>query len=373
MASNPVSPSLSQNNVPAVQRWRARTNYAPKRFTGFAPITHAMIAEIGRLSSGQACNQLLYVILDAALGRIVKPTEAFEETTQEMRTPDLAELCCCDQRTIQRELLSLTQRKIIKCVSPRKGQYIITPLFRTWHTLPNYQAGPALEPEIESAEPETPEIERAKTSATVLKLTEEPVPVRAGGTSRRIRVDCGISEVRCKSNVDIHFEAVVQGGSLLLSLMGQRPGRLGSVKRGNEINELDSRTRHPAPSWVEHQKADYQHPRAKELTDLFDELLLRAEKGGRRSLSGDSQCLRQACEALGDVPKDYLSHYVMVRAKREISSPKAAVGICRDAARDWLKAKDLPPAKRNPRNVTQEDMDAIIAEERAREAKRRRA
>ena len=46
------------------------------------------------------------------------------------------------------------------------------------------------------------------------------MPVRAGGSSRKIKADCGISDIVVSSNLDIHFEAVVQGGSLHLKFIG---------------------------------------------------------------------------------------------------------------------------------------------------------
>jgi hypothetical protein len=172
-------------------------------------------------------------------------------------------------------------------------------------------------------------------------------------------VECGISEIICRSNIDIHFEAVVQGGSLLVNFIGP----MFKAQAGNGLlNQKGMQANNRHGRRVE-------HPRAAEIEAIFDPLLLHGP--GARSLSGDEICFQQACEAIASVPKDYLLQYVMVRAKREISSPKVAVAICKDAARDWLKSKDLPPAKRDPRNLTREDIDALIAQERA--AKRKRA
>jgi hypothetical protein len=362
MASSPALPKSSKQ-ISARDRFRGRTNYAPKRYTGYAPIPFAAIAEIPRLSSGAACQQLLYVILALSVGRTVKDAVApFQESTEPTKISDLVNLCACEERQLQRELLGLVQRGVIQLQKAGKGEYILTPLFRIWGSLQDYKPGPTPEPEPDEDEGNEPD--EAAKQATVVKLTEKPVPVRAGGASRKIKVDTGISEIWCKSNLDIHFEAVIQSGCLLVNFIGpqskSQPGN-GLLKQ----KEIQVGTRHTRR---------VEHPRAAEVERLFDELLMRGS-GGRsgRSLSGDVVCFQQACEALGDVDHDYLVKYVVNRAQREISSPKAAVGICRDAARDWLKAKDLPPAKRNPRNVTREDMDAIIAEERAREAKRRRA
>lgn len=334
-----------------------RTNYDAHRLTGWAPIPFAALCEVPRISSGAACSHLLYMILSLCLGRSVKPNEPYCEVTQSTHVLVLAHLCYCDERTVQRELLALAQRKIIRLEKGKfKGEYVIQPLFRTWNSIPDYKPGPTLEP---AAEPDdVNEIEPAAKQPALIRLTDKPVPVRAGSNSRKIKVECGVSEIVFHSNIDIHCEAVVKEGSLQVNLIGQKLKGSELEARSNGISNLGSPHRHP------------RHPRADEVERLFDELLIRGSGG--RSLSGDAVCFQQACEALGDVDHDYLVKYVMVRAKREISSPKAAVGICRDAARDWQKSKNLSPAKKDPCNLTREDIDALIAKEEADAAQKRR-
>ena len=361
MASAPALPKSSKSSkapVSARDRFRARTNYNGARFKGFAPIPFAAIAEIPRLSSGAACQQLLYVILALSLGRTVMDAESpYHESTEPTKISDLVNLCACEDRQLQRELLGLVQRRVIRCEKSGKGSYILTPLFRTWGALQDYKPGPTAEPEPDEDEGQEPD--EAAKAPTVVKLTDKPVPVRAGGASRKIKVDTGISEIWCKSNLDIHFEAVIQSGCLLVNFIGPQF----KAQTGNGLlNQKGIQTGSRHARRVE-------HPRAAEVEAIFDPLLLHGP--GARSLSGDEVCFQQACEIIASVPKDYLLQYVMVRAKREISSPKAAVAICKDAARDWLKSKNLPPAKRDPRNLTREDIDALIAQERA--AKRKRA
>src|SRR5271163_1630449 len=124
-------PSKPRKPVSVREKWRAKTNYKPPRFTGFAPISFAMVAEVGRLTAGKA-TQLLYVSLTASLGQIVKKEQAFKEIAADLRTLELAELCNCDERTVQRELGDLAHRKVILWEQSKKGVNTITPLFRTW-------------------------------------------------------------------------------------------------------------------------------------------------------------------------------------------------------------------------------------------------
>ena len=348
MASLPVRPKAS---ISARSRLRSRTNYGPKRFTGFAPIPLACFADVPRLSSGAACQQLLYLSLALSLGQRVDPKQPFKETTTEHSTAEWAELCACDERTFQREILGLAQRRVIEYTQRKKGVWEITPLFRTWAKIEDYKPGPTPEPE---PEPEPVEDEAAvKQATTITRLTEKPVPVRAGGSSRKIKADCGISDIVVSSNLDIHFEAVVQGGSLHLKFIGPQF----KAQTGNGLLKqkgIEAKQRHGC-------RVD--HPRAAELSALFDGLLLQV-KGGH-SLSGDPKCLMAACEALeslgGEVDHNHLVHYVMSRAKREISSPKAAVEICRDVARDWQKGKNLP-SKKPVRSVPDSRLKPFLGE-----------
>jgi hypothetical protein len=357
VASSPAVPKSSKP-VSALDSLRARTNYAPKRYSGYAPIPVAALAEIPRLSSGAACTHLLLMIFAHSVGERVKETEAFQETTGDLTTAQLVEECHCDERTIQREILGLAQRKLITYTQRKKGIWRITLLFRNWASLPDYKPGPTLEPGVEETAAE--DQDATAKAQTVTRLTDKPISVRAGGASRKLKIPVGVSDIWCKSNLDIHFEAVIQGGSLLVNFIGpQFKAQAGNgLLKQQGIQDNNRHTRR------------VEHPRAAEVERLFDPLML-GIRGGR-SLSGDAICFQQACEALGDVDHDYLVHYVNVRAKRDISSPKAAVGICRDVARDWQKSKNLPPAKRAPKNLTREDIDALIAKEEADAAQKRR-
>jgi hypothetical protein len=100
------------------------------------------------------------------------------------------------------------------------------------------------------------------------------------------------------------------------------------------------------------------HPRADELSSLFDPFLL---KSCGKSLSGDPAMLLAACEAIQAVPHDYLVKCVVDRASRPISGGKAVVAICKEIAGNWGKVKDLPPGKRS---LTDDDLKAMVAKDR---------
>jgi hypothetical protein len=106
------------------------------------------------------------------------------------------------------------------------------------------------------------------------------------------------------------------------------------------------------------------HPRADELEKLFDPLVMR---WCGKAVSNHPATVDLACNAIAEVPHDYLVKLAVDRASREIKSPKHVVMICRDIKRDWEKWKGLPADQRKvPRKVpTREEIDALIAKERA--------
>lgn len=324
MASLPVSPKASKlkpASVSARDALRRATNYGPRRFTGFAPIPIAAFAEIPRLSSGAACQQLLYLSLALSLGQMVEQNQPFKETTEERTTADWAELCGCDERTFQREVLGLAQRKVIDYKQRKKGVWQITPLFRSWDKLVDYKPGPTVEPETDD-EPAPEDPAAADKAGTITRLTEKPVSVRAGGSSKKIKADCGISDIVVSSNLDIHFEAVVQGGSLHLKFIGPQFKAIA----GNDLLKakgIQANQRHGCR---------VEHHRAEEIGGLFDDAL---ERWTSRMLSNDPVALQKTCQAAGNVPNDVLVKGVIERASRRIASPSHCALIADQIRKDW--------------------------------------
>lgn len=347
-------------------RWRSRTNYDSPKLDGYAPLHFAAVLDIGRLTAGKA-TQIMYVLWAATLGEHKKGA-GYHETSPEITTAEIAKLSTCDERTVQRELADLKRRLVIEWEQPKKGINVVKLLFRSWVSLPDYQPGPLVEPKAEEiAVDETLEqAEERQASRTV--LTRKPVFGSAGKPTKPIKVECGVESLQFQSDLDAKWSAVVQGGVLLVSLekwesrsgvkglvgnkgdtgkdptrvshlgksisnaetvaFGSRTGR--TVERDTESAAnrgpaLDARRRTGSPA--------VEHPRAEELTKLFDPLLLRFHK----TLSGDSQSLQLACEAITKVHHDFLVKAVIERAARPIQSPRAAVKICEEVAHNWEK------------------------------------
>ena len=309
-------------------------------------------------------------------GQFTKPDEAFMESAVDLKTSDLAELCGCDERTIQRELGDLARRKVIIWDQSKKGVNNVKPLFRTWESLPDYKPGPVGEPVTED-EPE-PEPEDAKKDATVTKLTAKPVHVGAGKTSKPIKVECGVESISFATTLDADFSAVpkwepANGVNGLLQTNGinekPRQGCRGFVPTATPVKQVfggqSSQKGRGAQSKIG--TSPVQHPRAGELSELLDPFLLRF---CQKSLSGDPTCLQSACEAIEDVPHDWLVKAVVERAARPINSPRTAVLILREITHNWRKTKDLPSGKRD---LTAQEIKAMVDEDKRILAEKRKA
>ena len=337
---------------------RRQTRYEPDgKIKGFSPITHAMIGDGCRLADGTAFK-LLMICLDKSLGRSLKKDGTYEEATEELTTARLAEMARCDQRSVVRELGDLMHRGVIAWDQPKKGVNVVTCLFRTWASLPDYRPGPVAEPELEQATEESEGEIKAK-DPTVTPVTTKPVFTGARKSSRPVKVNAGVESVQIKAgDIDAKWSAVVHSGVLIVSLeqkwevengvkgllnpkgISEKPRQIcrDSVpnqaephrrSKGEDLNGVQST---PKGRGVQSGPGSVNHPRAKELCSLFDDLLMHS---CRKTLSGDPVALLACCEAVGTVPHDELVHAVMVRSRRKISTPLSCAAILREIRHNW--------------------------------------
>jgi hypothetical protein len=368
--SRPSAPKTDQYdrdpNSPS-ERTRASSNY--NAGTGYAPFYHSFLADLPRLSSGNACTLLILTILSKSLGRGAKKGEPRPTATLPVAISDLAQICRCDERTIERELAGLKARKIAKVEPAGKGKVSVELLYRTWRTLPDYKSNVV---SIDGSEDEDEAKDESKAKeATRVELTKRPQPARAGKSSRSIPVRCGVKAFRFQNDsvVDLSFTAVVQAGELVLSSQVPDAWMKTAAKRiaqSNGINNLTSATRHgrrepfasPSPKPGDKsgsegkakqgstsQNQPPSHPRADEICNLFDPILLKSQS---RLLSADPKALSEACQAVGSTDHDFLVHFVMTRAARPINSPSHVKHIVAEAARNWEKVRNLPVGQRIP-------------------------
>ena len=263
----------------------------------------------------------------------------------------LAELCFLDERTIQRELKDLVKRKIVTQTQVKKGTYEFQPLFRTWASLPDYLPVPIEQPSDEAVDEPVQEEPENSREKTITRLTSKPVKVAAGKKSKPVKVDCGVTALQFSANVDAECSAVVEGGVLLVNLQYESSIKIpdGSF---NGINNLSSPPRQASRDdssetrgkrtkgerGTKGENAAVRHPRAEELSSLFDPLI---HRWCGKTLSGDPQALLQACIAIGETPHDVLVKAGVERGSRTLT-PLHVMAVCREIEHNWRKGGELP-------------------------------
>ena len=85
------------------ERLRASSDYDTEK--GYAPFYHAFLADWPRLAAGVVSWALLNVVICKSLGRATKKGEPRPAATLPLAVDELAALCRCDVRSIERELL----------------------------------------------------------------------------------------------------------------------------------------------------------------------------------------------------------------------------------------------------------------------------
>jgi hypothetical protein len=346
---------------------RASSDYDTEK--GYAPFFHAFLADWGRLSSGHVSDMLFMGALSKSLGRSVRKGETRPTCTAPLLVSDLAALCGCDERSIQRELAGWQARKVAKVTPEGKGLVSIELLYRGWEALPNYKNVVDISTGA-PVEDKTPDDEKAKESTRV-ELTKVPLACKAGGRSKGVKIDCGIKQFHLvnPSVVDLEITAMVQAGDLVITTKVPDEWLQKAAKRAaalNVSNEIDSPPRHPCGTVPANEGSGLSpkrvnHPRAAELVKLFDPILAASAS---RLLSGDSVSLVAACEAVGDCDHNFLVHFAVQRAERPVKSPLHVKTICAEALASWKASKVISGAGLPPE--TQDAIREIAAKERAK-------
>src|SRR5689334_2344269 len=133
------------------ERLRTQTDYEAD--TGYAPLYHAALADLPRLSSGAVCYAFVLVVNMLSYGRgkqwhefqaderddskcskckgrssdgvHSKPGVRYDSTLP-ISPQALADLCRANIRDIQRQLAELAERGMIKAKQVKRGEYVIS-------------------------------------------------------------------------------------------------------------------------------------------------------------------------------------------------------------------------------------------------------
>lgn len=100
----------------------------PNGFT----ISATFISDVARLSSGHSCTLLLLALWARSAGGSQQ-----HDWTPALAVRDLAQLCRCSTRTIERLIVALCKRGVAEIRRPGKGEIEARLRYRDWKALSN--------------------------------------------------------------------------------------------------------------------------------------------------------------------------------------------------------------------------------------------
>src|SRR5207245_188917 len=156
------------------------------------------LADIPRLTSGNSCTILLMTIWAKSAGRGAKKGDKRPEWTQELVIEDLAQICRCDVRTIERELVALEKRGMGEVKRPGKGTVECRLKYREWEALPDYKSAVIELPASDDVVSDLDEADELKPGNQ--RVTgKKPVRVAAGAVTKPLAVNCGVKTFRYRA------------------------------------------------------------------------------------------------------------------------------------------------------------------------------
>lgn len=352
--------------------------------SAWTPFTRRFAVDRWRLASGGTFYALTDFLVHEC-GRHRKPNAPLSLEC-EVSIPELALAIGCNERSINRELLYMSQRDMAIVMRLAGGRalvrLVLTPEmvgdkeYPGWTTIEqaycDWAAAQRQSLDEQAEELEAEEDNFATKDPTRVEL--KPQRVKRGARSPRAKVEAFVKSMRVQvekdSPVDIQFSGEVVSGELVLSVCG---GEIENARSKNDAKRAESTTSDktsgrtcPNGAKLPPNAGSQNHPqiggitRSEEIAAIFDPLLL---KSCRKTLSADLVALRKACAAVADTDHDYLIYQVMQRAARPIASPLHCEAICREIAANWKRSKALGDViKKLP---TRAEIDEMIAEERA--------
>jgi hypothetical protein len=358
------------------EKLRNRTDYATGE--GWAPFPHAVLADLPRLSSGAICTTFVLVCNMLSLGRPRKSGQPWHEWTEPISKSDLAELCSCDEKGIQRQISELSERKMIEVESIRNGtgaKYRIRLLYSTWQGLDDYAVWKRKQVVAidEALEDTAAEDEAAPAvSSEAVQVFKSPAIVKRGRASKVKKLPTSVNAFifQNDSNLDASCSAVIQSGCLVVSAKLSKGET--EAKGENKANASGHgcpegfASSSPLPANGGSKNPIPRHPRADEIVKLFDPLL---QASGSLLLSFDPKALQLACAELGNMPQDVLLHLVMReggRGSRSITSPRVVASIVKECRENWERSGHLPAVKGSMVPKKQSFAESVKAEAQRR-------
>jgi hypothetical protein len=299
------------------------------------------------------------------LSRNGKGAAALPDETAEMSIPECATLIGCDERSINRVLEYLVERRMATVARLADSLFVISLRYREWSTIqPSYrewdEARRLAEVEAAAEDLQEDSAEELAVKPGVVPITSKPRVVKAGHRERALPITAGAKSFRFEwetAGVDLRYTAAIHSGEVVVTACIAESKTLESKQHAKraESTSYESSSGHGCPNGqkippnggtrntpqkggVKTTPVEVTHSRAAELSSVFDPLIYR---WCQRTLSGDPTVLQQACEAIGDTPNDILVKVAVERGSRTLT-PLHVPALCRQIAADWQRSKTMP-------------------------------
>jgi len=359
-APNPKETAVHTKHNESRPKCKLRTRqemHDSMRAGGWYRSNNEDLAQKIRLTSGNICT-LMIDIFFCNLGRQYRGKGPEPKETTPFKVDELAIYLNVDRKAINNVLAYLKDRKMVTVSRLTGGRFIVLLHNELWPSIEDdYETWkkkqPLRVPQVEEEESTNDSVDSAiAVKPGIVPITRKPERVAAGCRSRAYAIKTGVRDYELdlsESPIDIEMSAAVISGRFVVKCVGQVETlrSKGNAKREKSNTYGDS----PGSTVPGNTKippnvgrrtttqVEVQHPRAEELSSLFDPLLL---KSCGKSLSGDPQMLLAACEAIAEVPHDYLVKCVIDRAERplKVSHVKA---LCKEVAYNFEAGKKIPP------------------------------
>jgi hypothetical protein len=319
---------------------------------GYSPFYHKWNADIPRiLGKSYVMRDIISVVNMLSLGREHRKESPRHDCTELVSYQSLADLTQCGLRDIQRHLPEMAERGILDLKMVKVGavpMYIIALRPENWPNVESYAVwqrkqvvaiaeGQAEEPEDEPSAP---------VSKDAVLLTKTPQRIPPGRASRAVAVKVGVTSFKFQNDdvgVDLIYHPVVQsGGCLVVSV---------ASKQGEQRTTQSEMSRHPRRDIPTNRGSAIpphagSHPRADEIVNLFNPVL---EHYGAHLIHADKRALKAACAELGEMPPEFLAHWVNKpggRASSKIKKPTDVAPIIKEARKNWEYRQKEWEAKR---------------------------
>ena len=384
----PDTPPLRRKPPAAEKKNYTYDRERMRKSSGYGMVPDSAFADLPRLTRSGSFTLLVLGILryagfeSGAKAQSLKSCNAFTEAI-----PDEFWASCCgtDIRELQRNYDYGVRAKVIERTKVGASHSKLRLRLEAWSELPDYKEWlrANLHEVTAETDDEPEEDDAAANDATDVQLLKAPGKVKPGRICRPLKIEVGVKEF-FTDWTDVPASALPCGLTYLPEI---KAGRLGvkfaldqSLAKKSAGEDKANKKRHgcrafttPSPRVRQTKKRTegetldpYSHPKAATLCEIFNPIL---EKSRLTMLEANPKALQAACEAMDGLSTNDLIEFLgKGRARRQLSSPRIVALIIGDAKRDRDARAKLPE---DERTVTMEEIDRLIAEERAaRKAKK---